>query len=43
MVTDIKRNHEHWEVYVNGKLYCTADSKSEAERDLQEYLESQGV
>lgn len=27
----------HYEVYVNGDLYCTADTIKEAEREIEEY------
>lgn len=27
----------HFEVYINGKFYCTADSIKEAEEELRNY------
>lgn len=27
----------HYEVYLNGEFFCTADSYSEAEREIEEY------
>ena len=43
MTYDIKRNREHFDVYINGKFYCTADNESEAESEIQSYLEERGV
>lgn len=43
MTTDIKRNNGHWELYINGKLYCTADNYTEAEMELQTYLDGRDV
>lgn len=38
MSYQIKRNHGHYEVYIDGKFYCTADSETEAEREIDEYF-----
>lgn len=36
---DIVANKGHYDVYVDGQLYCTADSWSEAIREVDEYKE----
>ena len=33
---DIRQVKGHWEVYVNGEFYCTADSYIEAVNELYE-------
>lgn len=38
MTHEIKQVREHFEVYINGKLYCTADSRSEAEDEIKNYM-----
>ena len=35
---EIKRNKDHFEVYIDGKFYCTADNHLEAVKDVEEYL-----
>lgn len=35
MEYEIKRNREHFEVYINGELYCTADSHKEAREEIE--------
>lgn len=42
-MTDIKPNHGHWEVYVDGKFYCSADNEKEAEMELKNYLQGRDV
>lgn len=39
MIPEIKRVKDHYEVYINGKFYCTADSKKEAKKEIEEYME----
>lgn len=34
----IKRKHNHYEVYINGKFYCSADTHEEAAREVEEYF-----
>ena len=37
----IKRNvkrHELWDLFINGELYCTTDSYTEAAQEYQEYM-----
>lgn len=34
----IKRKYDHYEVYINGKFYCTADTQEEAAREVEEYF-----
>ena len=43
MTCKIKRNREHFEVYINGKFYCTADNESEAVSEIQNYVSERGV
>lgn len=38
MNVDIKPNHGHWDVYIDGKFYCSADTRDEAEREYKTYL-----
>ena len=33
---EIKRNKEHYVVYIDGKFYCTADNHQEAAKDIEE-------
>lgn len=34
----IKRKYDHYEVYINGKFYCSADTHEEAAREVESYL-----
>lgn len=36
-MSDYKIIHinDHYEVYLNGKFYCSADTKSEAEKEIE--------
>ena len=43
MTYKIKRDREHFEVYINGKFYCSADNESEAESEIQNYANERGV
>lgn len=36
MQTEIKCEHRHYVVYVDGKFYCSADTYSEAKREIEE-------
>lgn len=36
MQTEIKGEHGHYVVYVDGKFYCSADTYSEAESEIKE-------
>ena len=36
MQTEIKCEHGHYVVYVDGKFYYSADTYSEAEREIEE-------
>lgn len=42
MSYQIKRNHEHFDVYIDGKFYCSADKESEAESEIENYLRERG-
>ena len=35
---DIVAVKEHYEVYINGKFYCSADTAQEAARDIEDFL-----
>ena len=37
MSVKITPKRGHWEVYINGKFYCSADSFNEAVKVYQEY------
>lgn len=30
----------HYEVYINGKFYCSADTRSEAIKEVEEYAKT---
>lgn len=38
MTYKIKPNKGHFEVYINGKFYCSADSWREAESEIRNYV-----
>lgn len=33
----IEPTYGHFEVYINGEFYCTADSVNEATREIEDY------
>lgn len=37
---EIKPVREHFEVYLDGKFICSADTESEAEREVENYCEA---
>ena len=39
----IRETRGHWEVYVNGEFFCTADSYTEALNELYEVFKYIGV
>lgn len=42
MTCKIKRNREHFEVYINGKFYCSADNEKEAAIEIENYAKERG-
>lgn len=38
----VKRDKEHYNVYINGAFYCTADKLSEAIKEIEEYEKGSG-
>lgn len=40
MDIDIHKAHEHYEVYIQGKFYCSADTLEEAIEEIEEYSAS---
>ena len=38
MTYKIKPTKEHFEVYIEGKFYCTADNWREAENEIKNYV-----
>ena len=42
MTCKIKRNREHFEVYINGRFYCSADNETEAEDEIRNYVSERG-
>lgn len=36
---EIKPVREHFEVYYNGKFFCSADTESEAEKEIEYFTE----
>lgn len=43
MNVDIKRRKEHFEVYIEGKFFCTADNEREAAKEAMEYERNGGI
>lgn len=37
---EIKRVREHFEVYLDGKFICSADTEDEAESEIKTYCEA---
>ena len=37
---EIKPEKGHFEVYLDGSFFCSADTESEAETEIKEYTES---
>ena len=37
MEYDIVHKKDHYDVYINGKFYCSADTITEAAREIEEY------
>lgn len=42
MTYKIKREREHFEVYINGKFYCSADNEREAVSEVESYVSERG-
>lgn len=38
----IKQNHGHYDLYINGTFYCSADTYTEAVRELEHYQAAEG-
>lgn len=38
MTVNIVPNRGHWEVHINGKFYCSADTFSEAVMEYKKYM-----
>lgn len=34
---EVKRVHEHFEIYINGEFYCTADNMAEVREEIENY------
>ena len=43
MKYEIKREYEHFVVYINGNFYCTADTRDEAEREVDFYFDNRNL
>lgn len=41
-MVEIKRNREYFDVYIDGKFYCTADNEREANQEADDYLSERG-
>lgn len=37
---EIKPVREHFEIYLDGKFICSADTESEAEKEIETYYEA---
>lgn len=42
MEYEIMRSKGHYEIFINGNFYCTADSYPEAEREIKNYISEKG-
>lgn len=40
-IFEIRHEREHYEVYVNGAFYCSADTSVEAAHEIETYIEEQ--
>ena len=38
MTPEIRPVHEHFEVYINGQFYCSADTWKEADDEIKNYV-----
>lgn len=38
---EILSNRGHYDVYIEGKFYCSADNMHEAVREVEEYYETE--
>lgn len=36
---NIKHEHDHYSVYIEGQFYCSADTLVEAATDVEKYIE----
>ncbi|MBO5180219.1 MAG: hypothetical protein J6B87_07745 [Clostridia bacterium] len=43
MIIEIKRKGEYWEVLVNGEFKQSADTRREAEEDVQELIKEESL
>ena len=39
MTSYIKRKYGYFEVFIDGKFYCTADNEREARQEVENYME----
>lgn len=42
MTYKIQPERGHYDVYINGKFYCSADSWREAENEIRNYMQKGG-
>lgn len=35
---EIKQVHQHYEIYINGNFYCSADNMNEVREELEKVL-----
>lgn len=42
MKYNIQWKYGHYEVYINGKFYCSADTPEEAAREVEDYFREVG-
>ena len=43
MIVNIHPVKEHWEVHINGKFYCSADTLPEAVKEYQDYMKERNA
>ena len=39
---EVRRVYDHYAVYIDGELWCTAESRREAEDEIEAYKEEKG-
>ncbi len=42
MEVEIIPKQEHYEVHIGGQFFCSADNIFEAQREIDEYIQTQG-
>lgn len=43
MTYDIKREREHFVVYIDNRFFCSADDEKEAAKEIEKYAKERGA